>query len=486
MAIRNLGTIVADAINYIQSKIPSLSLLTGSVARDVVVDAPAQEHGRIWTELDRVQRQQTLSDSTAFTDDELTKIAGSYGIARLEGVAATGTVTFRLRTFSVSSSDITIPVGTELSTRAGVVSTGTVSYNTTAERVFVAANAETYFNPSTNFYEIDVPIQASETGTVGNVGSGSITVLISSISGAPTVINNVATSGGNEAEDNEALLARVLTKVVGTAAGTPSGLQSLVNSNSGVVASLVIVPGDVELVRDEFGNAADVLVIGETLTSITEARGYTSGVNTYILNRQPVSQESYVSDVIEGVVGGTSFNFIKDTHYKVEIDTTTITGGSVRGSTKITFLGSPFPDNASTFTFTYSVNSLIESLQADVDADDAKIIGTDILVREATKVLVRVGAFIRVLPGYTKSDVATEAADNVAELLNNSTLDSNLDQSDIIATIQNTAGVDSVSVPISLEVKRPTDPDFIVTSEVSTTRTEYVRPDPTAGAIVIT
>lgn len=486
MAIRDLGTIVADALIYIQSKIPSLTLLTGSVARDVVVDAPAQEHNRLWTELDRVQRQQTLSDDAAFTDEELTKLAGSYGLQRLGGTAATGIVTFRLRTFSISSADVTIPVGTELSTRAGVVATGALSFTTTAESTFVAANAETYFNPATNLYEIDVPVQASDIGTIGNVAADTITVLISSIEGAPTVTNSIVTSGGSETETNAALLARILTKVVGTAAGTVSGLQSLINSNSNVIASLVIVPGDEELVRDEFGNAADVLIIGEILTSVTDTKAFTSGVTSYTLNRQPVSLEDNVADTIEGVVGGVAFVFIKDTHYRVIVDTASISGGSTQGTTKIEFLGSPFPDNASIFTVTYSVNNLIEVLQAAVDADDVRIIGTDIRVREATKVLVRVGAFIKVLPGYTKADVAAEAEANVADLLNSSTLDENLDQSDIIATIQNTAGVDAVTVPISLEVKRPTDADFIITSDISTARTEYVRPDPSSDAIVIT
>lgn len=485
MAIRNLGQIVADAITYIQNKLPGLSMLTGTVARDVVVESPAQEMALIWAELDRIQRQQLMNDATAFTDEELTNLAGTYGIQRLEGVAATGTVTFRLNDFSTSSADIVIPAGTEVSTRAGVLVSRTLSFATTAEKTFVAANADTYFNPATNFFEIDVPVRAEEIGTVGNVGPGTLTVLVTSVAGAPTVTNLNSTSGGAEAEDNDALLSRVLTKVTGTAAGTVDGLTSLINSNPNVSASLIIVPGDPELVRDEFGNAADAVVLGEVLDPVVDTRQYTAGVTTYVLSRQPLGVDNAVDDVIEGVVGGASFSFIKDVHFKVELDTTSLTRGTTSATSRIVFLGSPFPDSGSTFVINYSVNKLIEDLQAAVEADDTKIIGTDILVREAIKVLVRVGAFIKVLPGFTKADVAAEAADNVADLLNASTLDTNIDQSDIIAAIQNTSGVDSVTVPISLEVKRPTDSAFIATSEISIARTEYARPDSSAGAIVI-
>lgn len=486
MAIRALGTIITDAIDFIRTKIPTLSLLTGTVARDVVVDAPAQEMGRIWVELDRIQRQQLLNDSTAFTDEELTNLAASYGIQRREGTGSSGTITFRLTSFSTSSTDIVIPAGTEVSTKSGVINPGTIGFTTTAARIFSAVNADSYFNPSTNFYEVTAPITAVNVGTTGNVGNGAITVLVTKIAGSPTVFNTLATSGGTEAETNAALLARVLTKVVGTAQGTVAGLKSLVNSDPSVVSSLILVPGDVELTRDEFGNAADVLIIGEIARSVTDTKTFTAGVTSYVFNRQPISSEANVSSVIVGVVNGLTFNFIEGTHYNIVMDTTTLTTGSVRATTKIVFLGAPFPDTASTFTIEYLVNGLVEDLQADVDADSAKIIGTDVLVREATKVLVRVGASITVLPGFTKVDVATAATDSVARLLNSSTLDSNIDQSDIIAAIQNTVGVDSVAVPISLQVKRPTDPDFIVTSSISTARTEYARPDSSTSAIIIT
>lgn len=486
MAIRNLSQIINDAVAFIQSKIPALSLLPGTAARDVVVEAPAQEFSRIWVELDRVERQQLLSDATAFTEEELTNLATSLGVSRNFGLASVGTLTFRLTSFNTLSGDVTIPAGTEVTTRSNLTSNNTISFTTTADRIFVAVNAATYFNPTTGFYELDVPIQAVSSGTSGNVGGGTITVLTTAIPGAPSVINNSQTSGGTDTESNDSLLIRIQIKLAGTAMGTPSGILSFVNSNPNVVSSLLIRPGDIELVRDQFGNAADVIIIGEIIVPVEEVRQFIAGATEYILARQPVQAgASAVGDILTGVVGGVGFNFIKGTHFKVTVDNSSISRGSTRASTKLVFLGSPFPDINTPFTVNYSINSLVEDLQVSIDSDDNKIIGTDILIREASKVLVRVGAFIKVFPGFTKADVASAAEDSVATLLNASKLNSNIDQSDIIAAIQNTTGVDSVTIPISLEVKRPTDTAFIITSSVVIGRTEYVRPDTVPDAISI-
>ncbi len=478
MAIRDLDTIISDAVTFIQSKIPSLSLLTGTVARDVVIESPSQEFAGTYIELDRVQRQQTLNDDTAFEDDELTNLASSFGIDRILGVSATGTIVFRLPSFTIADGDIIIPAGTEVATATSATNPVSVSFTTDVSRTFVAASAASFFNPVTSFFEITAPITAVQTGIGGNVSVGTIVTIVSSVSGALQVANNLPTSNGSDAETNESLLARVRTKLVGNNVGTPDGLISLVDANSSIIDSLLIRPGDLELTRDEFGNAADVIIIGETLVEVSEARVFTSGTLTYITARQPVIS---VNSTIGGLVGATPFTFTESVDYVVEFDTTSLTRGTVRATSQIRFLGGTLPDAGSTFTIVYSVNTLVEDLQADLDSDANKIIGSDNLIREAVKVLIRIGATITVLPGFVKADVAAAATTNVANLLNSIGLDTDVDQSDIIATIQNTTGVDSVGVPLdSIEVKRPTDIGFITVSDIDIARTEFGRVDDTS------
>jgi hypothetical protein len=248
---------------------------------------------------------------------------------------------------------------------------------------------------------------------------------------------------------------------------------------------LLVGPTDPLLVRSSYGNAADVYIIGDIPTPIVESQTYIAGINTYVLEQQPVESGS-VNETITGVVGGLSFNFIEGNNFVVNQDNSTSVGGSTLARTSITFLGSPFPDANTSFTVNYSVNSLIVTLQVGINSDDNRIIGTDILIREAIEVLVSIGAYITVYPGYTKANVVIAAENNVETLLNSSTLGTSISESDIIATIQDTPGVQSVGIPISMEVSTPTNPTYTSVTTLSTAENEYLRPSPVLNAIDIT
>jgi len=483
---KTLGQIIDDAVNYILGILPTLSVLEGTVARDIIIESPAREFERVYNELDRIATRETLEDSTVFTNDELDDLASNIGLVRSPGVQATGVAVFRVANFTSSMQDIYIPAGTEISTSPTTLSPNRTSFVTTSSRTFLSSNAATYFNVATGYYEITCSIQASIVGATGNVSSGSINTVVSSLAGGVTVINELPTSGGADEETNEQLLERIRIKLTGNNIGTPNGILSIVNANPIVYDSLLIRPGDEELVRNQLGNSADVVIIGTLLEETTESRTYTGGQVNYVLSRQPVVS---VGDTIEGTSADTSlaFTFIKDTHYTVEHDYTSLTGGTSGALTKVVFLGNPFPLATSTFETTYSHNSLVNELQSTLDSDDNKIIGTDIWVREATEVLCRVGATIKIFPGYVKSDVAANAVNNVASLLNGTTLGQDIDRSDIITTIQNTDGVDSVdTTTLSLQIKKPVDPGFTTVTDIIIARAEYARPDTSPGAITIT
>lgn len=485
MPTRTVTQVINSAVAYIQSVIPGLSLLTGTVARDVVVESPAQEFGRVWIELGRVASMQTMTDPTAFQGNELDLLASSFGLTRTPGLASQGTVTFALATFGPTSSNITIPAGTEITTQSSLTNNVVISFTTTATATFVATNSSTYFNPINGDYELNVGVQATAVGSSTNVAPKTITVLITSLPGNMTVYNTNQTSGGTDKEIDSALLLRIQTKLSGTAMGTPNGILSFVEANPNVIAALLVGPNDPLLVRSSYGNAADVYIIGDIPTPVTEIQTYVAGINTYVLQQQPVESQS-VNATISGTAGGVAFNFIQGVNFIVNPDNTTSVGGSARAQTSITFVGSPFPDALSGFTIQYSINRLIVNLQTAISSDANQIIGTDILIREAIKILVSIGAFITVYPGYTKANVVVAAENNVETLLNASTLGISISESDIIATIQNTPGVQSVGVPISMEVSTPTVPTFTVVTSLSTAKNQYLRPSPISNAIDIT
>ena len=485
MAIRSVTQVINSAVAYIQSVIPGLSLLTGTVARDVVVESPAQEFGSIWTELGRVVSIQTMTNSTAFQSNELDLLASSVGLTRSPGLASQGTVTFALATFGPTSSNITIPAGIEITTQSSLTNNVVISFTTTGTATFVATNSSTYFNPINGDYELNVAVQATSVGSSTNVAPKTITVLVTSLPGNMTVYNTNQTSGGTNSELDSSLLLRIQTKLSGTAMGTPNGILSFVKANPNVIAALLVGPNDPLLVRSSYGNAADVYIIGDIPTPVTEIQTYVAGVNTYVLQQQPVESQS-VNATIAGTAGGVAFNFIQGVNFVVSSDATTSVGGSVRAQTSITFVGSPFPDTLSGFTIQYSVNQLIVNLQTAISSDANQIIGTDVLIREAIEILVSIGAFITVYPGYTKANVVIAAEINVETLLNTSTLGTSISESDVIATIQNTPGVRSVGIPISMEVSTPTIPTYTVVATLSTAENQYLRPSPLPNAIDIT
>lgn len=472
MALRTLSDIINDAVTFIQSKIPSLSLLQGTVARDVVVESPAQEFENVYVEVQRLRGIQSLNDPTQFEDSELDRKAADVGLTRTLGVASTGFVTFRANTLT---SDITIPLGVELATAPTVLNTTVVSFTTVASGTMVAANAASFLNPFTGLYEISIPVQALSVGSTGNVAANSITTLVTSISGISTITNALPTSGGSDAESDISLSNRIRLKLSGNNKGTAAGIQGLIETNNLVLDSLIVRPGDPELLRDQFGNSVDVVVVGENLVQVSEPHTFNSSNLKVSLFRNPARSVSSIT----GTVSGSPYTFIEGTDYEVTIDLVSLFNGSTKANSYITFLSlGTLPDNSSIITITYTINKLVEDLQALLDDDTNKILASDVLVREAIKVLIQVGASIQVLPGFTAADVKSDVVTNVGIYLDALALGVDVDQSQLIAIMQDTTGVaDVTTIPISLAVKRPTDTGFISVSDAIIARNEYGRAD---------
>ena len=126
----------------------------------------------------------------------------------------------------MSSSPVTVPVGTVVST-IGSTSAPQVTFATTTPITFTPALAPNYFNPSTGLYEQTTSIIAQSVGASGNVAAGTITRLVSGVTGISSIINNKATTGGTDVESNTAFASRIQIKLSGNNVGTPNGIISL-------------------------------------------------------------------------------------------------------------------------------------------------------------------------------------------------------------------------------------------------------------------
>ena len=161
----------------------------------------------------------------------------------------------------------------------------------------------------------------------------------------------------------------------------------------------------------------------------------------FVVSKQPINLLATDSFSLIGSVTGV---LVEGTHYTIVQDTSKF-AGSIRGSDKFVFTGvSPGEE----ITIIYSYNSLIELLQTYMEGDTRKVLGADLLVKGAKPRQIDVECTIRVLAGFTPVGVVTDVTTALSAFLNSYTIGEEVQQSDILAAITGTTGVDDVTVPL--------------------------------------
>lgn len=117
--------------------------------------------------------------------------AKTRNISRRAAVAANGFLTI-----TAGDKEITIPAGSLFAT-ASINDEPSVDYET-LEEVTIPANES-----------VQVEIQCTQTGIIGNTQAGTIVLVASKLTGVAAVINEAAIMGGTEEEDDETLIGRL-------------------------------------------------------------------------------------------------------------------------------------------------------------------------------------------------------------------------------------------------------------------------------------
>jgi uncharacterized phage protein gp47/JayE len=118
--------------------------------------------------------------------DDLDRFVALFGFGRDGGRQSTGTIT--LTRNSVATTDILIPIATQVVKPATSVSPSVVYLTTSSATLYTGTTS------------VDVSIQAADPGEIGNAPANSITSFTSGDSfGISDVTNALATSGGTEA-----------------------------------------------------------------------------------------------------------------------------------------------------------------------------------------------------------------------------------------------------------------------------------------------
>jgi uncharacterized phage protein gp47/JayE len=428
---KSFNNIINSMISFIKSVKPTVDVSEGTIFRDIVVDVPAQEIAKLYSELEIASLSQSLLTAP---DSTLDKIASNLGLVRKNARQSKGYITFFKR--DTPTFDITIPAGTVVSTSL-TTSTESQRFTTLSTVTMYASLASTYFNPDTEVYEIEVPIISVLAGLNTVVGPNSINLMITAIPGIDGCYNKEATSGGQDREDSESFRNRIAAKWRGSNLGTINGLLSDVLNYSEDVIDVKVL-GHEDVGREDAG-AVDVYIKGyrveQTQEVFSEVLNYS--FNEIILSYQPVRSIEQVNNV--ALIDSSKYSLVKDTD---------LYAGSSRGKDKIVF-NPPQPTSSGSIVVKYSYNSLIRDIQNYLLREDKLIQNVNVLVKEAIAIPISIEISAKALPGYDVSFVEEIIRDNVSQFIDQKAIGEELQQADVARVILNSTGVDDLKLPFT-------------------------------------
>lgn len=433
--------------------------------RDIVIDPMATVLERQNDRIRQVSLLVSLINSTAYTDADLDALVFNEGLVRSLGSQAVGTVTFR--TAVAPGTDLVVPRGFPLGTPPDPTTGEPVTFVTTEARTLSAASAASYFNLSTNKYELRVPVVAVSSGSGGLVAAGRINALLRPLTGFSEVTNAAATTGGRDAETNAELIERYLLAVMGRDLVTPIGVERFARDEFSDVEDVLAVYGtDPLLTRaaDDAG-AVDLYVVGQQLVTTTETQTYLGLNQVHTLTAVPLVS---VVSVVSGV--GTH---VEGTDYEVVFDTGGH-AGSVRGVDGIRWLDGGTPPGAAgtAVTVTYTTNQLIRTMQLTAEEDDNLVFGRDLLVKAGVRVDVYLDATLVVNVGPNAQIVEDAVVGRLLAFINALELGDAVEASDLQGEVRRVSGVDNFLI-----TRLVRDAAFTGASDIALAKNEYARID---------
>lgn len=198
---RSFSAIVSMIAAAVQGRAQKvLDYSVGSVLRAI---AESEAGVALWLQGLLLKLLLTTRAATS-TGADLDSWVGDFGLVRLGSAPATGYVQFSSFT---ALTERYVPVGSEVRS-----SDLTQTYKVVADATNPAydANNQRYVL-AVGVFTITVPVQAAVSGVSGNVASGQVTLISSSMPGVDTVNNSVALVGGSDPETDKQLRARFVS-----------------------------------------------------------------------------------------------------------------------------------------------------------------------------------------------------------------------------------------------------------------------------------
>lgn len=305
--IRDQSTVAQDYIGQIQITNPTLSLIPGSTIREVHIDNFANEIQKAYFLADFVSRSKSFPALLAIDDPGLTgvsipvsqsqykqnlmtaltvfdatsvqtvidsafdSLAQNYGVTRPGATPSQVTQTFF--TTSLPTQDLIVTQGAIVSSSTNSAAPSFVSKG---QVTLSAANAQAFYNPATQRYEITAQMIAQTPGSAGNVPAGALDTINSGANGLQTV-NEVSADFGQDQGSNLQVAELAMNALSSIDDSTAGGYQRIALATPGVLQAAIIMSGNPFMERDydpvrmkHIGGKVDVYVKGTNERTVTE------------------------------------------------------------------------------------------------------------------------------------------------------------------------------------------------------------------------
>lgn len=404
-----------------------------------------------------VQQLLSLKNDGSFADSDLDTFVYNELLIRLGGAQSNVTLVFSRA--AVPTTNLTIKANFPVATLPDEVTGQSITFLTLTDATLDSTNAGSYFNNTTQRYELLVAAQAIVSSSTSNVAANRIVRPLRPLVGFDTVFNRDPAVSGQDAETNASLIDRYFISLLGSSPSVVDGISKILRDQYPSVFDSNIVYGNnplnVRAATD--GGAVDVYVIGTSPTTFTENIVFPGANQVIPLSKQPIISVSAAGSFVQG----TDFVLVPDTSGNAQ---------SVRGTDGIKFLATgSFPAVGTVISVTYVYNGLIETLQNAFTTPDKVSPSRDLLFKAATQNNITVSAQIKISSGFGVNQVLTAVQNAILALINTSKLGVTVEGSNINAVARSFSSVSNFIIT-NLALVGQTG-----TSDISLSPNQYAR-----------
>lgn len=355
---------------------------------DYLISPIPPELATLENRIEMLKRYYSPIFASVATSQEARNFAINFGTGPSIGNFARTTVTFYRNSAPAVGLTYTVPIGALVMTIDG-----NLVFRTTQSATMSGDYAATYFNPSTQRYELQIAIEAVAPGIKYNIPANHIRRMQPQIGGFDGIIQYTAAAGGTEPEDSLAVAQRVQEKFKGLERNSIGGIITLVTQAepSYVGTVHVVKPTDrMEFRRLTSGPSLDVYAQGENLIPFTEDYLASGGepIIPIIANRTALGLTSLV--INGSALDSTLWVFKPDT--TLEYQFSTRANPVVQLDSSITLSANDLIE------MTGIKNDLLDSLQVLFHGENS-LFYTDILLRSFIESPIIVSLEARIING---------------------------------------------------------------------------------------